>query len=916
MRFNNIIVFTCLFLVSCNSVREGSIGSLGKQAEVINDDKSVLQQDASVVEYSRFVRLFDTVPDLKMRRDGMRKMAALQFEYNNKQTIPLSEVVKLFESLIEGYPLQQHDRLIYQLSREYEESGERDAALNSLNKLVKEYPDTQYYDEAQFRRGELLFSKRQFSEAESAYKAVVDFRQFGDKSIYYEQAVYKLGWSRFKLNHYTDAIDSFMHLLDLHTQNNDLNIQKMKSSEESFVSDALRAINLSFSYQAGPISIHDYFLNRKKRIYEYQIYASLAKFYEQKKHYSDAVKTYRLFVSSNELHPSSPVFLLKVVDIFDQGGFSGLLLDAKKDFVQRYNIKHAYWGLYENSEISATLLALKTNLHELASYYHAQAQKTGSRLDYRESQRWYRIWLSSFPDDPQAWEMSFLLAENLNEDKQFEAAVRQYESTAYDYKKHPKSAMAGYAALLAYAKREKQLVEFSKVQWHKQSIDSAIRFANQFPQHPEANKVLTRAVENLYALGEYEKAHQIGRQISLSVKDSVLLSSVWIVMAHIEFEWRDYKAAERSYSKALKYLPENAPQRQALVKKQAVTVYKQGEISRQKGDLKSAVKYFSRVKTVSSEAGLVASAEFDAASALIGLRDWARAAIVLKSFRIANPEHKLQPEVTKKLAVVYLEAGDFENASLEFEKVSYLPSQANYQIEALWQAAELSEQTGNIQRAKKLYVDFVKRFLAQLERSVEAMQRLVDLYERSEELLVATKWRVKLVNTDAKGGKQRTDRTRFLAAKASFALAEPVFDAYRKAQLTVPLRSSLKRKRALMDRALKAYSRAASYQVAEVLTASTYRIAEIYQDLGFAIYNSQRPENLNEEELEQYDVLLEEQAYPFEEKAIEFHEINVSRFADGLYGAWVWKSLEQLKEFLPVRYNKKERNDVVVMEIL
>lgn len=106
--------------------------------------------------------------------------------------------------------------------------------------------------------------------------------------------------------------------------------------------------------------------------------------------------------------------------------------------------------------------------------------------------------------------------------------------------------------------------------------------------------------------------------------------------------------AEKSYANALKYLPKNAATRAALVKKQAVTVYRQGEISRQKGDLKAAVKHFSRVKSVSSEAGLVASAEFDAASALIGLRDWAKAAVVLETFRRTNSHHALQSEVTKK----------------------------------------------------------------------------------------------------------------------------------------------------------------------------------------------------------------------------------------------------------------------------
>ena len=40
-------------------------------------------------------------------------------------------------------------------------------------------------------------------------------------------------------------------------------------------------------------------------------------------------------------------------------------------------------------------------------------------------------------------------------------------------------------------------------------------------------------------------------------------------------------------------------------------------------------------------------------------------------------------------------------------------------------------------------------------------------------------------------------------------------------------------------------------------------------------------------EREQYDVMLEEQAYPFEEKAIGLHETNAARAPQGLYDRWV-----------------------------
>jgi hypothetical protein len=64
--------------------------------------------------------------------------------------------------------------------------------------------------------------------------------------------------------------------------------------------------------------------------------------------------------------------------------------------------------------------------------------------------------------------------------------------------------------------------------------------------------------------------------------------------------------------------------------------------------------------------------------------------------------------------------------------------------------------------------------------------------------------------------------------------------------------------------------------------------------------------------LEQYIVMLEEQAYPFEEKAIELHEVNVRRIADRIYDRWVRSSIEALGKLRPVRYGKVEKSEVII----
>jgi lysophospholipase L1-like esterase len=110
-----------------------------------------------------------------------------------------------------------------------------------------------------------------------------------------------------------------------------------------------------------------------------------------------------------------------------------------------------------------------------------------------------------------------------------------------------------------------------------------------------------------------------------------------------------------------------------------------------------------------------------------------------------------------------------------------------------------------------------------------------------------------------------------------------------------------------MDSAMQQYEQAAGYQIAEVTTAATYQTAQIYAQMGVALLESQRPANLSGETLEQYNILLEEQAYPFEEQAIALHETNVKRIESGLYNVWIAKSLQQLAQLVPARYAKLER---------
>ena len=151
-----------------------------------------------------------------------------------------------------------------------------------------------------------------------------------------------------------------------------------------------------------------------------------------------------------------------------------------------------------------------------------------------------------------------------------------------------------------------------------------------------------------------------------------------------------------------------------------------------------------------------------------------------------------------------------------------------------------------------------------------------------------------------------------LAARATLELAEPARQRFADARITQPLADSLKRKKSLMEEAVRAYGDAADFGVAEVTTAATFRLGEVYQQFGRDLMESERPADLDELALEQYDLLLEEQAFPFEEQAIDLYETNAARSVDGVYDEWVQRSFAALAKLMPGRYAKLERSEDVV----
>lgn len=896
----------------------------GRTIKVEPDAGITAVEEQTIAAYRDFLK---AAPNAPQRPEAMRRLGDLEMDRADRVaaegtgTDPdYKAAITRYDEFLKAYPNDaERYRVLYQLARAQEQGGQLEAALKTLSTLVAQHSGSPLADEANFRRGELLFATRDYKAAERAYATVLASEH---TTPFNERALYMQGWSLFKQGRIDESLVPFFGVLDLKLGALDeasraeadlAQLPELKRADRELVEDSFRVLSIALAQLQGAESVAPLITTPLREGYQFRVYQQLGELYIRQDRIKDAADTFALFVKRQPLHAQAPLLQARVIDIYAQNGFDTLALAAKRDHVQRYGADSEFRRANPAGWERAQPL-VQTHLTDLARHHHALAQKSKAPADVQEATRWYRALLTAFPNDSAAAANRFLLAELLFEDKRWAEAAAEYEIVAYGPTTTPHRADAGYAALLAYAAQ----AQGSALQ--REAIASAQRFAQAFPGDARSGAVLTRSAEQLYALGDGEQAAAIAQQALALQPPPEQRRTAWTVIAHQAFEQARFAQAEQAYGEVLALTGERAPGRAQIAERQAAAIYQQGELARTAGDARGAVSHFARVAglgTLGATSAVRASAQYDAAAALIGLKDWDAAARALEDFRRQQPGHALQAEVAPKLALAYLELGRSSLAAAEFERVAAQTGDATLARGAAWQAAELHQQAA-AQAAPKssLLAQAIKayeRYLAQhpqpLEAAVEARWRLAALTKQDGQAARATAWVKDVQQADANAGEARSARTRTLGGQATLLLAEPALDAYRKVALVEPLQRQLKLKKQKMEELLRVYAAAAEAQVAEVTTAATFHTAAVYQDFGQALIASQRPKKLNKLELEQYNVMLEEQAFPFEEKAIELHENNARRSTQGLYDEWVKRSFVELAKLKPVRYAKLERDD-------
>lgn len=892
---------------------------LGRDGETIGDMRPVFLEFKSRPMPAisprevarRYQRLFDNSDEPEVRIDALNRLSNIQkitaedvsFSDEREQQV-YRQALDSYESILNRGAYQGRlDELLYQMAKAHAYTGQAEQSIDRLRQLVGLYPSSSLVPEARFRIAEAAFSAGDYATAESEYSRVIS----GDGAENLKtKARYMQGWSQYKQgpSAWERAGTTFLAVLDRFSDDTD-RFRRIPASDAELVDDTFRIIALMAAEDRGADSLARWLNNSGGRDYGYLLYDRLADYYASNAWYEDSVAVNRRFVNEHGNHASVPAFLAQNVDVWLMSGRSDRAREARADYVRTFAQAERYQTLAD-----ADRQRWQDFTRLLADYHYDQAEEAHParrRELFRQAAGYYRQLALRVTEPGEVLRLSgdaFLQA------GEFRDALTGYRQAAYDTDGYQGAADAAWAAVVL--QREAVDNRYDLAATLDELMLEAERFADTFAGDQRLPGLNADIANRLLARNRYDEALRFaGAAIAHPAASGQERYSAWLVSGEALVAGESFSLAENAWRKSLALLAsgelpdKQAEDTQSLRRQLASSIYHQGEKAASDNRTDQAVAHFQRVESVLPGSDIAIKGRYDAANTLLQAERWQAAINELTRFRDDYPRHELAGTVSEKLVFAY------QSSEQPVRAADELMARAGGETPS-WKhqlrAAELYHQANAHERRNRIYAAWLNRAeAAATPPDADAHLRDQAMRQRLVEAdIEPRRYRTEMVEKEL-ASPWHSDDTLAWAGRAAIVLGELEAQRFASVPLQHPLAPALEKKQQALESARARLMQAEQLGGDRLLSEILYRRAELYRVMAVDLMASEAPANLNELEASQYQMLLEEEAYPFEEKAIEYHAENHQRLANGEFDHWVEQSLRALAELFPGRYDRDVR---------
>lgn len=363
--------------------------------------------------------------------------ATPEAEFPTEPPVDFAPSIALYRRLLKEFPdYRLNDGAYYLLGFCLEKQNQFDESLVTYEQLIARYPKSRFATEAWVRIGEYWFDNYEdpnaLSKAAQAYAAASQ----DTSHPLYDKALYKLAWTHYRMDHFDEAVESFLTLADFYEA------QRVAKGEEKAGGDlreeALQyvAISLADENWGGMPRAQALFAKRGPRPYEADIYRRLASVYFDQTKHPAAIEAYRLVLQKDPLAPDAPQIQQRIVQAYAGDRLMAESFTEAEKLANGYQPGSAWYEKNKDDPEALAQAAVLTerSLYGSAIHHHQQAQvfqQEGkleqARVGFEVAARGYGAYLERFPRSKNAGEMRFYYAECLYNSGQFASAARSYE---------------------------------------------------------------------------------------------------------------------------------------------------------------------------------------------------------------------------------------------------------------------------------------------------------------------------------------------------------------------------------------------------------------------------------------------------------------------------------------------------------
>jgi len=727
---------------------------LGENYEQAIRDLEILERnerEAAIVRFEEFLARYPD--DAQYTPDAMFRLAELYYEKANDDFDLASEAyrvaakeavaegrdappepmksyapsIALYQQLITGFPEYKFIHgMYYLLAYCLGEMGQGEEAQVAYRALIERYPESPFVPEAWVRLGDWYFDEVKADSLQRSAEAFSKMYQFPGHPLY-ARAIYKLGWTYYRMDDFEHAVGSFTRLLDHYVA---LAGKTGEKPSGDVWPEAIQYTAISFADETwgGVERAKTFFAATGHRPYEAEVYARLGDAYFDETKYALAVEAYRQVLLAAPLSPEAPKVQAKIVLAWSRDRQFDKEAEERERLVAAYSEGTPWWDLNKGDPdlVAAVRELTERGLLRAASFHHAQAQayKADGKLEaavaeYRVAAKAYGDYLARFPHSKQAYELSYNYADCLYNALEFDAAARVYAAVRDDPSGDKFEAEAALSAVISWEGEVTRLQRLGDLEERK-ALLSTDRKEKEVVRAEPVPYVYTHLVRDSDVLLARYPAHEKAAAISYKTGE-------------VFYKYADYDEARCRFEEVVARWPRSDVAQFAanLIIESYLTMKDWAAVEQSSARLQST-EVAKNPKLYTSLQKFKLGGRFNRAMQLMDAKAWEEAARLFLALVAEEPKHEFADKALFNAASCYEGARRFESALRLYERIPGEYPQSALADEALFRVGWNAENTYEFEKAVERYMALVKNYpkskhrkdaLYNAARSLENLQR-------------------------------------------------------------------------------------------------------------------------------------------------------------------------------------------------